>query len=195
MKTVRLTMAQALVRYLTAQKTIVDRKEVPLFPGVFAIFGHGNVTCLGEALEPVRDVMPTWRGQNEQSMALAAIGFNKAMKRRQIMIALASIGPGSTNMVTAAAVAMANRLPLLLLGGDTFAGPRARPGAAADRAVRRSDHHRQRLLQAGGPLLGPHHPARADHLVAAAGGRHHARPGDLRAGLHRPRPGRPGRGP
>ena len=121
MKTVRLTMAQALVRYLTAQKTIVDRKEVPLFPGVFAIFGHGNVTCLGEALEPVRDVMPTWRGQNEQSMALAAIGFNKAMKRRQIMVALASIGPGSTNMVTAAAVAMANRLPLLLLGGDTFA--------------------------------------------------------------------------
>src|SRR5262245_56622084 len=102
MKTVRMTMAQALVRYLTAQKTIVDRKELPLFPGVFAIFGHGNVTCLGEALEPVRDVIPTWRGQNEQSMALAAIGFNKAMKRRQIMIALASIGPGSTNMVTAA---------------------------------------------------------------------------------------------
>ena len=121
MKTVRLTMAQALVRYLTAQKIVIDRKVAPLFPGVFAIFGHGNVTCLGEALEPVRDVMPTWRGQNEQSMALAAIGYNKAMKRRQIMIALASIGPGSTNMITAAAVAMANRLPILILGGDVSA--------------------------------------------------------------------------
>ena len=121
MKTVRLTMAQALVRYLTAQKTVIDRKEVPLFAGVFAIFGHGNVTCLGEALEPVRDVLPTWRGQNEQSMALAAIGYAKAKKRRQIMIALSSIGPGATNMVTAAGVAMANRLPVLLLSGDTFA--------------------------------------------------------------------------
>lgn len=111
MKTVRLTMAQALVRYLTAQKTVIDRKEVPLFAGVFAIFGHGNVTCLGEALEPVQDVLPTWRGQNEQSMALAAVGFAKAKRRRQIMIAASSIGPGSTNMVTAAAAALANRLP------------------------------------------------------------------------------------
>ena len=121
MKTVRLTMAQALVRYLTAQKTIVDREEVQLFAGVFAIFGHGNVTCLGEALEPVRDVLPTWRGQNEQSMALAAIGYAKAKKRRQIMVALSSIGPGATNMVTAAGVAMSNRLPVLILAGDTFA--------------------------------------------------------------------------
>jgi 3D-(3,5/4)-trihydroxycyclohexane-1,2-dione acylhydrolase (decyclizing) len=122
MKTVRLTMAQALVRYLTAQRTIVDRREVPLFAGVFAIFGHGNVTCLGEALEPVQDILPTWRGQNEQSMALAALGFAKAKQRRQIMIAAASIGPGSTNMITAAAAALANRLPVLFLGGDTFAG-------------------------------------------------------------------------
>ena len=121
MKTVRLTMAQALVRYLIAQKTVVDRRQVPLFAGVFAIFGHGNVTCLGEALEPVQDVLPTWRGQNEQSMALAAIGYTRAMNRRQIMIAASSIGPGSTNMVTAAATALANRLPVLLLGGDTFA--------------------------------------------------------------------------
>ena len=121
MKTVKLTMAQALVRYLTAQRTVIERREVPLFAGVFAIFGHGNVTCLGEALEPVQDVLPTWRGQNEQNMALAAIAYAKAKKRRQIMIAAASIGPGSTNMVTAAAVALANRLPVLLLGGETFA--------------------------------------------------------------------------
>ncbi|HVY18669.1 MAG TPA: 3D-(3,5/4)-trihydroxycyclohexane-1,2-dione acylhydrolase (decyclizing) [Bauldia sp.] len=122
MNTVRLTMAQALVRYLTAQRTIIDGENVPLFGGVFAIFGHGNVTCMGEALEPVQDILPTWRGQNEQSMALAAIGYAKAKKRRQIMVALASIGPGATNMVTAAGVAMANRLPVLLLAGDTFAG-------------------------------------------------------------------------
>jgi 3D-(3,5/4)-trihydroxycyclohexane-1,2-dione acylhydrolase (decyclizing) len=121
MKTVRLTMAQALVRYLIAQRTIVDHRDVPLFAGVFAIFGHGNVTCLGEALEPVQDELPTWRGQNEQSMGLAALGFAKAMKRRQIMVAAASIGPGSTNMITAAAAALANRLPVLFLGGDTFA--------------------------------------------------------------------------
>jgi 3D-(3,5/4)-trihydroxycyclohexane-1,2-dione acylhydrolase (decyclizing) len=121
MQTVRLTMAQALVRYLTAQRTLLDGVEVPLFAGVFAIFGHGNVTCLGEALEPVQDVLPTWRGQNEQSMALAAIGYAKAMRRRRIMVATSSIGPGALNMVTAAGVAHANRLPVLLLAGDTFA--------------------------------------------------------------------------
>src|SRR5271165_4132235 len=120
MKTVRLTMAQALVRYLTAQRTVVDRREAPLFGGVFAIFGHGNVTCLGEALEPVQDVLPTWRGQNEQSMALAAVAFAKAKRRRQIMIATTSIGPGALNMVTAAGTAHANRLPVLLISGDSF---------------------------------------------------------------------------
>ncbi|MBX6320395.1 MAG: 3D-(3,5/4)-trihydroxycyclohexane-1,2-dione acylhydrolase (decyclizing) [Rhodospirillaceae bacterium] len=121
MKTVRLTMAQALVRWLMAQRIMLDGQEAPLFPGVFAIFGHGNVTCLGEALEAVKDRFPTWRGQNEQSMALAAIAFAKAKRRRQIMVATSSIGPGATNMVTAAAVAHSNRLPVLLLSGDTFA--------------------------------------------------------------------------
>src|SRR5712675_3669367 len=121
MSTVRCTMAQALVRYLCNQFTIIDGKKEMLFPGVFAIFGHGNVTCLSEALEAVKDTLPTWRGQNEQSMALAAIGFAKAKRRRQIMVATSSIGPGALNMVTAAGVAHANRLPLLLLAGDTFA--------------------------------------------------------------------------
>jgi 3D-(3,5/4)-trihydroxycyclohexane-1,2-dione acylhydrolase (decyclizing) len=121
MKTIRLTMAQAVVKYLVAQRTVIDGRNEPLFGGVFAIFGHGNVTCLGEALEQVRDVLPTWRGQNEQSMALAAIAFAKAKRRRQMMVATSSIGPGATNMVTAAAVAHANRLPILLLSGDVFA--------------------------------------------------------------------------
>jgi 3D-(3,5/4)-trihydroxycyclohexane-1,2-dione acylhydrolase (decyclizing) len=118
---VRLTMAQSLVRYLCNQFTEIDRKRVPLFAGVFAIFGHGNVTCLSEALETVQDKLPTWRGQNEQSMALAAISYAKAKRRRQIMVAATSIGPGAANMVTAAGVAHANRLPVLLLAGDTFA--------------------------------------------------------------------------
>jgi 3D-(3,5/4)-trihydroxycyclohexane-1,2-dione acylhydrolase (decyclizing) len=127
MKTVRLTMAQALVRYLMAQKTEIDGDVVPLFAGVFAIFGHGNVTCLSEALEAVKDDFPTWRGQNEQSMALAAIGFTKAKRRRQIMVSLSSIGPGAGNMITAAGCAMANRLPILILAGDVFANRRPDP--------------------------------------------------------------------
>ncbi|MDB5665064.1 3D-(3,5/4)-trihydroxycyclohexane-1,2-dione acylhydrolase (decyclizing) [Cypionkella sp.] len=118
--TIRLTMSQALVRWLTVQNTEIDGQIVPLFAGVFAIFGHGNVTCISEALEAVQDQLPTWRGQNEQSMALAAIGFAKAKRRRQIMVATASIGPGALNMVTAAGAAHANRLPVLLIAGDTF---------------------------------------------------------------------------
>jgi 3D-(3,5/4)-trihydroxycyclohexane-1,2-dione acylhydrolase (decyclizing) len=125
--TVRLTMAQALVRYLCNQFTIIDSDKVPLFPGVFAIFGHGNVTCLAEALEAAKGQLPTWRGQNEQSMALAAIGFAKAKRRRQIMVAATSIGPGALNMVTAAGVAHSNRLPVLLLSGDTFVNRRPDP--------------------------------------------------------------------
>lgn len=120
-KTVRLTMSQALVRYLCNQFTQIEGQRVPLFAGVFGIFGHGNVTCLSEALEQVQNQLPTWRGQNEQSMALAAIGFAKAKRRRQLMVAATSIGPGALNMVTAAGVAMANRLPVLLIAGDTFA--------------------------------------------------------------------------
>ena len=120
MQTVRLTASAAVVRYLTAQRIEDDGGAAPLFVGVFAIFGHGNVTCLGADLEGVRDVLPTWRGQNEQGMALAAAAYAKACRRRRIMVATSSIGPGATNMVTAAAAAMANRLPLLLLAGDTF---------------------------------------------------------------------------
>lgn len=127
MSTVRCTMAQALVRYLCNQFTIIDGKTEMLFPGVFAIFGHGNVTCLSEALEAVKDTLPTWRGQNEQSMALAAIGFAKAKRRRQIMVATSSIGPGALNMMTAAGVAHSNRLPVLLLSGDTFVNRRPDP--------------------------------------------------------------------
>ena len=106
--TVRLTTAQALVRWMLAQRSeLMDGTEVPLFPGVFGIFGHGNVLGLGVALHEVRDVLPTWRGQTEQGMALAAVGIGKATHRRQVGVATSSIGPGALNMVTAAGVAHA----------------------------------------------------------------------------------------
>jgi 3D-(3,5/4)-trihydroxycyclohexane-1,2-dione acylhydrolase (decyclizing) len=121
--TARLTTAQALVRWLVAQRAeLLDGTEVPLFAGVFGIFGHGNVLGLGTALHDVREQLPTWRGQTEQGMALAAVAFAKATDRRQVMVATSSVGPGALNMVTAAGVAHANRLPVLLLPGDTFTG-------------------------------------------------------------------------
>lgn len=127
MSTIRLTMAQALVAAMAAQKTIIGGRTLPLFAGVWAIFGHGNVAGLGEALHGARDLLPTLRAHNEQAMAHAAIAFAKASRRRRMMAVTSSIGPGATNMVTAAAVAHVNRLPLLLLPGDVFAGRRPDP--------------------------------------------------------------------
>jgi 3D-(3,5/4)-trihydroxycyclohexane-1,2-dione acylhydrolase (decyclizing) len=116
--TLRLTMAQALVRYLAALR--VDSDDGPLFGGVFAIFGHGNVAGIGEALYAHRDVLPTYRAHNEQAMAHAAIAYAKAHMRRKMMACTTSIGPGATNLLTAAALAHVNRLPVLLLPGDVF---------------------------------------------------------------------------
>ena len=121
MTSIRLTMAQALVRYLTAQRTEIDGENVPLFAGVFAIFGHGNVAGLGEALYAVRDELPTYRAHNEQAMGHTAAAFAKTDNRRRMMVCTTSIGPGATNLVTAAAVAHVNRLPVLFLPGDVFA--------------------------------------------------------------------------
>ena len=118
--TVRLTMAQALVRYLAAQQVRIDGETVPLFAGMFAIFGHGNVAALGEALYEHRDALPTWRAHNEQAMAHTAIAYAKAQARKRMMAVTTSIGPGATNLVTAAALAHVNRLPVLLLPGDVF---------------------------------------------------------------------------
>ncbi|ALR78120.1 3D-(3,5/4)-trihydroxycyclohexane-1,2-dione acylhydrolase (decyclizing) [[Enterobacter] lignolyticus] len=120
MSTIRLTMAQALVRYLAAQWVEIDGERHPLFAGCFAIFGHGNVAGVGEALYEQRERFPTWRAHNEQGMAHAAIAFAKAHFRRRMMAVTTSIGPGATNLVTAAALAHVNRLPVLLLPGDVF---------------------------------------------------------------------------
>ena len=119
MSTIRLTAAQALVRHVAAQR---NEDGEPFLAGCWAIFGHGNVAGMGEALHAHRDALPTWRGHNEQGMAHAAIAYAKQLRRRRAMMVTSSIGPGATNMVTAAALAHVNRLPVLLVPGDVFAG-------------------------------------------------------------------------
>ena len=139
-KTIRLTTAQALVKFLTRQMTVVDGKKLPIFAGVWAIFGHGNVVGIGEALFGVRKELPTYRAHNEQAMAHAAIAFAKGSRRRRMMACTSSIGPGALNMVTAAAVAHVNRVPLLLLARRCLRQPPARSRVAAGRGFRRRHH-------------------------------------------------------
>ena len=120
-KTIRLTMAQAVAHFLKKQMTIIDGQKQPIFGGVWAIFGHGNVAGVGEALYQVREELPTYRAHNEQGMAHAAIAYAKASFRQRFMACTTSIGPGALNMVTAAGVAHVNRIPVLFLPGDVFA--------------------------------------------------------------------------
>lgn len=121
MGTIRLTTAQALVKFLDNQYLNVDGVETKFVHGIFAIFGHGNVLGLGQALEQDSGDLQVYQGRNEQGMAHAAIGFARQSLRRQIIACTSSVGPGAANMITAAATATANRIPLLLLPGDVFA--------------------------------------------------------------------------
>ncbi|WP_281855849.1 3D-(3,5/4)-trihydroxycyclohexane-1,2-dione acylhydrolase (decyclizing) [Litoreibacter halocynthiae] len=118
--TITLTTAQAIVRYLAAQFIEIDGEKMRLCGGGFGIFGHGNVTCLGEALHAHQAELPLYRGQNEQGMGFAAAAYSKAHLRRRFMFCTASAGPGTANLLTAAALAHANRLPMLMLCGDAF---------------------------------------------------------------------------
>lgn len=129
MKSIRRTVAQALVHALAAQYSERDGERQRLIPGLWAIFGHGNVAGLGQALEEEGDAaaLPTFRGQHEQAMGHAAIAFAKHTRRRATLAVTASVGPGSTNLITAAATATVNRLPLLLLPSDLFANRRVDP--------------------------------------------------------------------
>ncbi|WP_371156173.1 3D-(3,5/4)-trihydroxycyclohexane-1,2-dione acylhydrolase (decyclizing) [Jannaschia sp. 2305UL9-9] len=140
-KTVRLTVAQAILRWLEAQYIVIDGVETRICGGGFGIFGHGNVPCLGEAIYPLRDVLPLYRGQNEQGMGFAAAGYAKYHLRRRFMFCTASAGPGTANLLTAAALAHANRLPMLMLCGDTF-------------ITRLPDPVLQQLEHFGNPTLG-----------------------------------------
>ena len=139
--TVTLTVAQAIVRYLDNQFIEIDGTELRLCGGGFGIFGHGNVTCLGEALQNVKETLPLYRGQNEQGMGFAAAGYSKAWMRRRFMFCTASAGPGTANLLTSAALAHANRLPVLMLCGDTF-------------LTRLPDPVLQQLEHFGNPALG-----------------------------------------
>ncbi|WP_255406077.1 3D-(3,5/4)-trihydroxycyclohexane-1,2-dione acylhydrolase (decyclizing) [Novosphingobium sp. CF614] len=124
---VRLTAAQAMTRWLAAQYVSAPEGDLPFFAGVWAIFGHGNVAGLGEALHGMGDSLPTWRAHNEQTMVHSAIAFAKQSRRCRAMVCTTSIGPGALNMVTAAALAHVNRLPVLLVPGDVFASRRPDP--------------------------------------------------------------------
>ena len=119
-QTIRLSTAQAIIRYLNAQFIVIDGERQRVCGGGFGIFGHGNVTCLGEALYDHRETLPLYRGQNEQGMGFAAAAYAKYHLRRRFMFCTASAGPGTANLLTAAALAHANRLPMLMLCGDTF---------------------------------------------------------------------------
>lgn len=118
--TIRLTTAQAIIRWLANQYIEIDGQEMRVCGGGFGIFGHGNVTCLGEALHGMQDALPLYRGQNETSMGFAASGYAKKWLRQRFMFCTASAGPGTANLLTAAGLAHANRLPMLMLCGDTF---------------------------------------------------------------------------
>jgi 3D-(3,5/4)-trihydroxycyclohexane-1,2-dione acylhydrolase (decyclizing) len=118
MKTIRLTAAQALVRYCANQ---LNEDGVPFLAGCWAIFGHGNVAGIGEALYAAGDDFPTWRAHNEQGMAHAAIAYSKSLNRKRAMAVTTSIGPGALNLVTACAMAHVNRIPVLFIPGDVFA--------------------------------------------------------------------------
>ncbi len=139
--TVRLTTAQAIIRYLAAQYIEIDGQKTRLCGGGFGIFGHGNVTCLGEALYDHRSELPLYRGQNEQSMGFAAAAYAKYHLRRRFMFCTASAGPGTANLLTSAALAHANRLPMLMLCGDAF-------------LTRLPDPVLQQLEHFGNPTLG-----------------------------------------
>ena len=194
MTTIRLTAAQAMVRFLSAQRVEIDGKKQRLFEGVFAIFGHGNVAGMGEALFASRDSLPTYRAHNEQAMAHAAIAFAKSSRRKRMMACTTSIGPGATNMVTAAAVAHVNRLPVLLIPGDVFANRRPDPVLQQVERLRRRNGERQRLLPSGVALFRPHHAPRADRAGAQSGDDRPDRSGRMRAGDARLLPGRADRG-
>ena len=132
----RLTVAQAVVTYLSRQYSVADGQRRRLIPATLGIFGHGNVAGLGQALDQLSDVMPFIQGRNEQALVHAATAFAKHSRRHATLAVTSSIGPGALNMVTGAALATVNRLPVLLLPGDTYATRHQGPVLAAAGSTR-----------------------------------------------------------
>ena len=157
----RLTTAQALIRFLSVQHSERDGRRQPFFAGMFGIFGHGNVAGIGQALDQMRDRLRYYQCRNEQAMVHTAAAFAKMTNRLRTFACTTSIGPGATNMVTGAAGATINRLPVLLLPGDIFANRVPAPVLQQLESSQTAGRLGQRLLPAGVALLGSHHPPRA----------------------------------
>ena len=166
--TIRLTMAQALVKYLSPVNTFpAMAAENRFFAGMWGIFGHGNVAGVGQALEQYAPDLRYYQSRNEQAQVLASVAYAKHKNRLSAFACASSIGPGATNMITGAAVATVNRIPVLLLPGDIFAERIQAPVLQQLESEHTSGHKRQRLLQAGLALLGSHLSARtADYGIA-----------------------------
>ena len=197
--TVRLTVAQALVRFLANQHSERDGVRQRLIAGCFGIFGHGNVAGVGQALLQAHQTgeadLKYYLARNEQAMVHASVGFARMRNRLQTFACTASIGPGSTNMVTGAALATINRIPVLLLPSDFFATRAASPVLQELEDPRILRHQRQRRVQAGVPVLGPDQPPGAAAVGAAGRDAGAHRPGRNRRGDAGAAAGRAGRGP
>ena len=189
--TIRLTVAQAVVTYLSRQYSVADGVRRRLIPATLGIFGHGNVAGLGQALDQLAETMPFIQGRNEQALVHAATAFAKHTHRHATLAVTASIGPGAMNMVTGAALATVNRLPVLLLPGDTYATRHQGPVLQQLQHPTDADLTVNDAFRPVGPVLRPDHPARAAAHRPPGGDADPRRPGrDRRRGAVPPA-GRP----
>ena len=156
-----MTVAQAVVTYLSRQYSVADGVRRRLIPATLGIFGHGNVAGLGQALDQLAETMPFIQGRNEQALVHAATAFAKHSHRHATLAVTASIGPGAMNMVTGAALATLNRLPVLLLPGDTYATRHQGPVLQQLQHPTDADLTVNDAFRPGGPVLRPDHPARS----------------------------------
>ena len=190
----RLTVAQALVRFLAVQEIERDGERRRFFGGCWGIFGHGNLSGLGQALHQHRDLFRYRQARNEQAMVHVASGYARQLNRLGTFACTSSVGPGATNMVTGAALATVNRLPGAAASGRHVRDARAAPRAPAARGAARRHDVGERLLPPGVALLRPHHAAGADRAVGARGDARAHRPGRDRRGHAGAARGRPDRG-
>ena len=192
--TVRLTAAQALVRWLQVQHSERDGHVQRAVPAICGIFGHGNVLGIGQAVEQDGAALPLFQPKHEQAMVHMALGYAKASRRLATLACTASIGPGAANMLTGAGTASANRLPVLLLPGDTFASRRQGPVLQQLEHRVDADLTRQRRVPPAERVLRPRRAARAAAHGPAPGAARAARPGRDRRGDGLAAPGHAGRG-
>ena len=175
--TVRLTVAQAVITYLSRQYSVADGERRRLIPATLGIFGHGNVAGLGQALDQLNETMPFIQGRNEQALVHAAVGFAKHTRRHATLAVTASIGPGAMNLVTGAALATVNRLPVFLLPGDTYATRHQGPVLQQLQHPVDADLTVNDVFRPVEPVLRPDHPPGAAADRTAGRDPHAGRPG------------------